>query len=267
MCRLHLALQKNIDILIVSPHRPSPDFSAPKNLKIKFLKEHKHRGINGRSYARNIGLENAKGDFIAFIDSDCTVKPNYANEVLCGINKIKDNKRIICLQGRHWEFLENSSWTRLYSEFRKMHALEHVIMEDGISITDKIDTRNVIISANVANRIKFSSSVVSEEDREFGRRLLLNGYKILWYPKLSIYHNKISLIQILRRQFFYGMGGVKWRGKSFWKIKKYYIDLIKSFMERKINFDVMLFCILCNFIFQLGGLYFIIYDKMQKMLK
>ncbi len=45
-----------------------------------------HQKNHGVSYSRNIGIENAKGTYIAFVDSDDMVMSNYIDELLKLIN-------------------------------------------------------------------------------------------------------------------------------------------------------------------------------------
>ena len=52
----------------------------------------------GASIPRNVGLDNAQGEYIAFIDSDDKIKPNYIETIL---NKIKTSDFDYCYFG--WE--------------------------------------------------------------------------------------------------------------------------------------------------------------------
>jgi GT2 family glycosyltransferase len=51
---------------------PLAESAAAKDLRIKVIKSHKNGGISG---ARNIGLENATGDWIGFLDHDDLIHP------------------------------------------------------------------------------------------------------------------------------------------------------------------------------------------------
>lgn len=76
------------------------DEYATKDKRIKVI----HKENRGVSSARNIGLDNANGQYITFIDSDDYVKNNYCEELLknlkdknadcvaCGYNRIYKNK-------------------------------------------------------------------------------------------------------------------------------------------------------------------------------
>lgn len=63
----------------------SNDFDYTKNVKII------HQENGGVSKARNVGLELAKGDYIAFIDSDDMVMPNYIDTLLELIDTRKED--------------------------------------------------------------------------------------------------------------------------------------------------------------------------------
>lgn len=51
-----------------------------KRIKVFHIKN------GGPSNARNVGLENARGDFVCFADSDDWVEPTYLEHLLCGYN-------------------------------------------------------------------------------------------------------------------------------------------------------------------------------------
>src|SRR5690606_29827801 len=62
-----------------------------KDRRIRFLKNEKNQGI---AYTRNVGLKEAKGEFLAWMDCDDLVEPN---RLEIQINYLKNNPEIgIC---------------------------------------------------------------------------------------------------------------------------------------------------------------------------
>ena len=73
---------KNIEIILVDDGSPDHcpqkcDEWAKNDLRIRVV--HKQNG--GLSSARNAGLDVAKGEYIAFVDSDDFITPDYVEEM------------------------------------------------------------------------------------------------------------------------------------------------------------------------------------------
>lgn len=88
---LERQMQPNIEVIVV-------DDCSDRLLKlefpnwVKFIRLEENSG--GASRPRNIGLDNARGEYIAFIDSDDMVSEDYIKEIL---KKIRLDKDIIFL--------------------------------------------------------------------------------------------------------------------------------------------------------------------------
>ncbi|MDE6682727.1 MAG: glycosyltransferase, partial [Muribaculaceae bacterium] len=54
-----------------------PDNYDASPIKLKYYK----KSNEGRSIARNYGLERAEGDFFIFVDSDCILPPDYIEKL------------------------------------------------------------------------------------------------------------------------------------------------------------------------------------------
>lgn len=69
---------RNFEVIIVEdgstvPCRSAVDKAASKGLDVKYF----FKDNEGRSIARNFGMDHASGDFFVFFDSDCVIPPDY----------------------------------------------------------------------------------------------------------------------------------------------------------------------------------------------
>lgn len=74
-------LTDEVEVIVVDDCSPTPLLIMDNRIKIIRLEENS----GGASVPRNVGLDNATGEYITFIDSDDLVKPNYVQSIL---NKI-----------------------------------------------------------------------------------------------------------------------------------------------------------------------------------
>jgi glycosyltransferase involved in cell wall biosynthesis len=110
-------LNDDVEVLLIN------DGSCIGNLDLFPIKVI-HQANGGVSKTRNNGLDNYKGDYVVFIDSDDNVKPNYVEKIL---NKIKEEQFDHCFFS--WErqdgsqviikdlppTMNNSVWNCIYS--------------------------------------------------------------------------------------------------------------------------------------------------------
>ena len=80
------------EIIVVDGGSSDKTISILKKYKLKILLE-KERGAGP---ARNLGLKKAKGDYIAFVDSDVVLPDNWTKKC---IKKIGQNKSIVGVGG------------------------------------------------------------------------------------------------------------------------------------------------------------------------
>ena len=74
-------LTDEVEVIVVDDCSPTPLLIMDNRIKIIRLEENS----GGASVPRNVGLDNATGEYITFIDSDDLVKSNYVQSIL---NKI-----------------------------------------------------------------------------------------------------------------------------------------------------------------------------------
>ena len=207
----------------------------------------------GESYARNIGIENSLGKYIAFVDHDCVVKEDWIEKILFSFHDVESDKKVVCLLGNHWLYQSYTIWLKLYGKYREDHAREHFSNENNLVFTNRLDGRNFALIKEVVKDFQFREDLMTEQDRELGVNLTKNGYKILFNEAMIVYHEPITLRQIIKRQYHYGLGSAIWRKTPNW-FNRFYLFHFKRFLAREIGYSQLIFTMFCNFLYQLGRL-------------
>ena len=86
---------KNLEIIIIDDGSTDGSEVICDEYKEDFRTKVIHQKNKGLSAARNIGLEIAKGEYIAFLDSDDAFRPNMLSTMICANEKI-DADIIVC---------------------------------------------------------------------------------------------------------------------------------------------------------------------------
>ncbi|RKX99381.1 MAG: hypothetical protein DRP54_07345, partial [Spirochaetes bacterium] len=181
------------EIIVVDDGSTDSTEEVVKQFKIKFIKQ-KHKGA---AAARNSGLRIAKGNYIAFIDSDVILPKNWIKKALK-----KLNGEGIAGVGGPGVSVEKS----LIS-----HALDSLLYGIDASVSskyvDSLATMNVLYDKKAIDRLAFNESFKSAagEDPEFNFRVRKRGYKLLYDRSLWVYHyHPTNLTNLLKKWFNYG---------------------------------------------------------------
>lgn len=68
---------KDFELVIVEDGSTEPCLKEVEAYRSIFPIQYFHKENEGRSIARNFGMEHARGDFFVFVDSDCILPPDY----------------------------------------------------------------------------------------------------------------------------------------------------------------------------------------------
>lgn len=113
---------------------------------------HLKENSGGASYPRNVGLDNAKGEYICFIDSDDMVAPDYIEKI---VNKIKNDTFDYCYIGwksKKWEVIgeppewNSAVWCRIY----KKSLIGNERFNNGMVIAEDKDFNQRVIKGTKA---------------------------------------------------------------------------------------------------------------------
>lgn len=145
----------NYEIIMVDDCSTDETNQVIKNLmkrgaKIKYLKLKKNSGV---SKARNLGVENANGKYIVFIDDDNELMPNFLETTVPILENLpKEFGGISC--GR---IIIHKRWKEYHPPF------------DGKSFYSAIDW-GWLLRKNIFLRIKYDERLRADEDADFGIR-------------------------------------------------------------------------------------------------
>ena len=172
-----------------------------KEIKIKYY----HKSNEGRSIARNYGLERADGDFFIFVDSDCILPNDY-------IEKLKKSLEINptdCYggpDGAHESFTDvqkaiNFSMTSFFTTGG---------IRGGKKSMEKFTPRtfNMGFSRHVFDNVGGFREMFSE-DIDMSTRIKNAGFKILLFPDVKVYHKRrVDFKKFWRQVHIFGMSRI-----------------------------------------------------------
>ena len=142
---------------------------------------------SGVSFTRNVGIKNASGDYICFVDSDDYAEPNYI-ELLCNYAE-KYNTVPICGFVYHNEFEHQKPYTYAWSGGNELVSLgEASRLNQDLYLTALWNTM-FVRSLIVDNNIKFDTSLSIGEDLRFSvDYFLANHIEKVYVFTDALYH-------------------------------------------------------------------------------
>lgn len=185
-----------------------------------------HVDNSGVSTARNIGISNAKGEWISFVDSDDYISPDYCEVLLKAAYKEKNVDMVI---GRTISFNDTG------------------LIDDGFSLSQDvvIDNEKAILykSIFIDNPKRNIIPHISTCSAKLIRRKMVEDNKIKYKKDLSIYEDAIFNIEVIynsrkiavidKKIYFYRLS-VESSSNSLYNLQKYekVYDTLKDYEGR-----------------------------------
>jgi len=180
---INLNYEKNdYEIIFVDGHSNDGTDTFIKNYvneNIKLIYEDK--GTMG--YARNLGIKEAKGKYIFFLDADAYPEKDWLNKVL---TQFSENPNVIMIGGMD-EMIGGSETSALTNAWRRLEK------SYGVSAIAKIKTVNLAIRKEILeNYGMFDESLSHYDEGELKVRLytINPNFGFIYDPNIIVYHER-----------------------------------------------------------------------------
>lgn len=176
-----------------------------------------YKDNEGRSIARNYGMERADGDYFIFFDSDCVIPPRYFETLSAEL----DRTPVDCFGGPDAAH-ESFSTTQKAINYAMTSLLTTGGIRGGKVSLEKFTPRtfNMGFSREVYNKVGGFREMFSE-DIDMSTRIRLDGFSIGLYPDLPVYHKRrVDFRKFLRQVYVFGMSRIT--------LKLLYPDTLKA---------------------------------------
>lgn len=190
MCLESIYSQKNVLFEVILVDDGSTDNTRSicekwgnKNSNLKYIYQ---RNL-GPSEARNIGIEQAIGDYLYFMDSDDTIDSNYLNSFL------KDTGNFDLCIG-NYKMHQEQKITSFVSENIKSRELNtsdimNYIVDPKHNFFGGFIWNKLFKAETVKNKIKFDKKIFYGEDMDFLIRYIIRNPKIITTKESAFFYN------------------------------------------------------------------------------
>jgi GT2 family glycosyltransferase len=149
----------------------------------------------GSYAARNLGLRHAKGEIIAFTDSDCVPKKDW---IEAAVNIFQDNPEISRIAGEIILEFQDPQKPNAIELYEKVFAFQQ---QAKVEREESAVTANMFAKKDVFCVVgHFNDSLMSGGDLEWGRRAAAAGFKITFASQVQVYHPaRKSWLSVVRK--------------------------------------------------------------------
>lgn len=150
----------------------------------------------GSYKSRNLGIKTARGEIIAFTDSDCTIDMDWLDAI--NLN-MAETSEICAVQGLSLSNRWNDVSKAINEMYEKIFFGE--IVDAKENYCSRLDTRNCAVFKKCFENVgMFNEKLLYWGDAELGKRIVEYGKKIKYVPEMNIVHSDISELEQLAKK-------------------------------------------------------------------
>jgi glycosyltransferase involved in cell wall biosynthesis len=172
---------ENLELIIIEDGSTDSSLSVLKkykdNSRVKLIENGQNKGL---SYSRNLGLEQATGDYVGFIDSDDYVEKNYYAELM---QSIINNKSDLAVCDMKFKFVGENPHELLVSCCTEYPFNKVNVIDCGIAAS----ACNKVFKKDLISKYKFAVGKVNE-DIAVVIPAIVNAKKISYTPNNYYYY-------------------------------------------------------------------------------
>jgi len=169
-----------------------------KDTRIKYIK----KDNSGAAHTRNVGVDNSKGEYITFLDSDDEAKPEWLKEIIKEVNK--SNPQLICCGCDLIDNHGNLTKINLPISHTELFGMQDYLMTGGV----------YIVKREIFNDIGgFDNELTSGQHYELSFRLL--PYILNSGGKIANLYKSLIKIHIHLGERIRGNPEMKFKGTTY----------------------------------------------------
>ena len=167
------------EVIVVDNGSASPPgLDSQQNARVRLITE----STPGPGNARNAGVQNARGDILAFIDADCRAHPDWLRNGRLALG-LAPNRTILGGDVRIWRdddrrFTAIEAYESVFAYRFKLYLERHGFCGTG----------NLMLRRADFDQIGDFAGIQVAEDVEWGQRARAAGYSFRFVPEMIVYH-------------------------------------------------------------------------------
>lgn len=203
---------KKLEIIIVDNNSSDKTARIIKKFRVKYIFE-KRIGI---SSARNAGIKQAKGEIVAFTDSDCLVDKNWLKKHV----KSYIDKNVVVVGG----FIRDKKSENIYERWSE----KTFFVSPVEGFVDSVIGCNMSFRSEFLKNHPFDENIIyGADESDLCQQVSKAGLKIYYNPKAIVLHkHRSSLSAIIKKYFKLGFGEIYFRKKHKLKINFFRMILL-----------------------------------------
>ncbi|WP_019505063.1 glycosyltransferase family 2 protein [Pleurocapsa sp. PCC 7319] len=188
---------QHLEIIIVDDASEDNIASVVQSIKDSRIKYIRHQTNLGGSEARNTGIKNAQGKYIAFLDSDDVWLPDKLKLQLAAVSQQENQENLVC----YGRFQISPRVFYKTSVFPARAKQENETVPDYFWLfRGEVLTSTLLISRTLAVVTMFKPGLAKHQDLDFVIRLEKQGAKFIFVPQiLAIWHNEARSDRISKK--------------------------------------------------------------------